>query len=74
MLRSWRQQLHARIAAILERQFPDVVASQPEIVARHCTEAALSEAAIEWWRKAGERALRHSALKEAIAQDKKNGV
>jgi tetratricopeptide (TPR) repeat protein len=67
LLRSQRQHIHARIATTLERHFPDVVAGQPEIVARHCTEAGLSEAAIEWWRKAGELALRRSAFGEAIA-------
>ena len=47
LLRTKRQQLHARIAITLERQFADVRADQPEILARHCTEAGLSEAAIE---------------------------
>jgi class 3 adenylate cyclase/predicted ATPase len=67
LLRSRRQELHARIANILEHQFPDIVVSQPEIAARHCTEGALSEAAIEWWGKAGELALRRSAYVEAVA-------
>ena len=67
MLRSQRQQLHDRIATTLERQFPEFAAGQPEIVARHCTEAGLTDAAIDWWRKAGELALRRSAFGEAVA-------
>ena len=59
----------------IERQFPDIVAGQPEVLARHCTEAGLSEAAIGWWRRAGELALRRSAFAEAIAHfDKAIGL
>jgi len=67
LLRSQRQKLHAHIATTLERQFPEIAAGQPEIVARHCTEAGLSEAAFDWWRKAGELALRRSAFGSAVA-------
>jgi predicted ATPase len=75
LLRSQRRQLHGRIAATIERQFPDIVAGQPEVLARHCTEAGLSEAAIGWWRRAGELALRRSAFAEAIAHfDKAVGL
>jgi class 3 adenylate cyclase len=75
LLRSQRQQLHARIATTIERQFPDVVSGQPEVLARHCTEAGLSEAAIGWWRQAGELALRRFAFAEAIAHfDKAIGL
>ena len=35
LLREPRQALHARIAAVLEGQFPDVVETQPELLARH---------------------------------------
>ena len=75
LLRSRRQQLHARIATTIESHFPDIAAAQPEIVARHCTEAGMSEAAIGWWRQAGEMALRRSAFTEAIAHlDKAIGL
>ena len=33
--------LHARIAATLEGQFPEIVETQPELMARHCAEAGL---------------------------------
>jgi tetratricopeptide (TPR) repeat protein len=75
LLRGRRQQLHARIATTLESQFRDIAVRQPEVVARHCTEAGMSEAAIEWWRQAGELALRRSAFTEAIAHlDKAIGL
>src|SRR6202035_1404288 len=42
--------------------------SQPEILARHCTEAGLIEKAAGLWGKAGQRSLDRSALVEAAAQ------
>jgi class 3 adenylate cyclase/tetratricopeptide (TPR) repeat protein len=66
LLKSKRQQLHSRIARVLEQQFPETVEKQPELVARHYTEAGLTEPAIPYWRKAGEQALQRSAFLEAI--------
>jgi predicted ATPase len=68
LLRERRRALHARIAEVLEKQFPEIVESQPELVARHCTEAGLIENAAVSWAKAGRRSLARSALVEAIAQ------
>jgi len=65
LLRSQRQELHARIARVLVEQFPEATATQPEILAHHFTQAGLAPAAIEYWRKAGERAYRRSAVVEA---------
>jgi class 3 adenylate cyclase/predicted ATPase len=67
LLRTKRQKLHARIATALECQFPEIVTGQPELIAHHFTEAGAIEAAIEWWAKAGERAIQASAYKEAVA-------
>ena len=68
LLREPRRALHARIAEVLESQFPDVPESQPELLARHCTEAGLIEKAVGLWGKAGQRSLARSALIEAEAQ------
>jgi predicted ATPase len=38
------------------------------LLAHHFTQAGLTEAAIEWWDRAGQRSLQRSALLEAIAQ------
>jgi class 3 adenylate cyclase/predicted ATPase len=67
LLRARRRQLHAAIAVALERQFPDTAATQPELLAYHSTEAGLTEQAVQYWRRAGERALERSANPEAIA-------
>ena len=58
LLRSRRQQIHARIAATLEEQFPEIVVAQPALLARHCAEAGLAEKAVVYWLKAGQQALR----------------
>src|ERR687888_1592463 len=60
LLKSRRHQLHGQIARALEERFPDVVASEPEIVARHFTEAGLVDRAIDYWLKAGHLALSRS--------------
>jgi class 3 adenylate cyclase/predicted ATPase len=67
LLRESRRALHARIAEALESQFPDVAESRPELLALHCTEAALIEKAAGLWGKAGRQSLARSALKEAAA-------
>ena len=71
MLRARRQQIHARIADTLEDQIPDIVAAQPALLARHCSEAGLSEKAVVYWLKAGQQSLSHSAMTEAAAQLRK---
>src|SRR5262245_40336677 len=66
LLRSRRQQLHGQVARTLEERFPAVVASEPEIVARHFTEAGLVDSAINYWLRAGNLALSRSAKAEAV--------
>jgi class 3 adenylate cyclase/tetratricopeptide (TPR) repeat protein len=72
LLKSRRQVLHRRIADTLRDRFRTLAEIQPELVAHHFTQAGLSEAAIEWWCKAGDRALDRSANEEAIAHLKKS--
>jgi class 3 adenylate cyclase/predicted ATPase len=68
LLRDPRRALHARIAQTLEDEFADVAERQPELLARHCTEAGLIEKAADQWGKAGLRSLQRSALVEAAGQ------
>jgi predicted ATPase len=68
LLREPRRALHARIAETLESQFADIVESQPELLARHCTEAGQINKAAGLWGKAGQRSLERSALVEATVQ------
>jgi len=67
LLKSTRQQYHQRIAQVLEERFPDMVDTQPELLAQHYTEAGESARAIVYWQQAGERALQRSANLEAIS-------
>lgn len=67
MLSSRARALHARIARALESGFPDVVTSNPEIVAQHCSQGAMPREAREFWAAAGRLAIEHSANQEAIA-------
>jgi class 3 adenylate cyclase/predicted ATPase len=66
LLRGPRRSLHARIATSIEEIFPEIAESQPELVARHRTEAGLRKPATIYWQRAGELALRRSAGSEAV--------
>jgi len=71
LLRETRRALHGRIAETLESKFAEIAANQPELLARHCTEAGLIEKAAGLWGKAGQRSLERSALVEAAEQIKR---
>jgi class 3 adenylate cyclase/tetratricopeptide (TPR) repeat protein len=73
LLKSRRHQLHAQIARVLEEKFVDTVASEPETVAHHFTQAGLADPAIDYWLKAGSLALSRSANAEA-AKHLKQGI
>jgi class 3 adenylate cyclase/tetratricopeptide (TPR) repeat protein len=66
LLKSKRQQIHSRIARVLEEQFPETVQAQPELIAHHYTGAGLIAQAIPYWQKAGEQAVQRAAFPEAI--------
>jgi predicted ATPase len=68
LLREPRRALHAHIAETFEQQFADIVERQPELLARHYTEAGQIERAAALWGQAGSQALARSALKEAADQ------
>ena len=67
LLKGTRLQFHKRIAHALEERFPETAETQPELLARHCTEAGLIEQAVGYWNQAGQRAVERSANTEAIA-------
>ena len=71
LLREPRRALHARIAETLEGRFADIAETQPELLARHCTEAGLIEKAAGLWGKAGQRSLARAALLEGTEQLKR---
>jgi predicted ATPase len=68
LLKSRRQVLHRRVGETLRDKFAGTAAAEPELLAHHFTKAGITEAAIEWWSKAGQRSLERSALVEAVGQ------
>jgi class 3 adenylate cyclase/predicted ATPase len=68
LLRERRRAIHTRIVETLESQFTEIAESQPELLARHSTEAGLIEKAAGLWGSAGQRSLARSALIEAADQ------
>ena len=66
-----RRVLHERVARVLEVQFPEIVETQPELIAHHYTEAGLGAEAVPHWHRAGERSLQRWANVEAISHLKK---
>ena len=60
-----RVHFHHAIADAMVQSHPDIVATQPELVARHYTEGRRDDLALPYWMKAGERALERSANYEA---------
>ena len=66
LLKRTRQQYHQRTAQVLAERFPEMAATQPELVAHHYTEAGLAAPAVEYWQRAGQRASERSANSEAV--------
>ena len=71
LLKRTRQQLHGRVVDVLREQFPERVAVEPEVVARHAEAAGRIDDAITYYGRAGERAQARSAHDEAIGQFRK---
>ncbi len=71
LLRGKRQELHRRVADVLEEKWPEIAEAQPELLAQHCAQAGLVEQATAYYTRAGQRALARSAMAEATAQLKK---
>ncbi|MFN8640246.1 MAG: AAA family ATPase [Candidatus Binatia bacterium] len=65
LVRSTRRALHRRVANTLQQRFPDLVEHRPEILAQHFEHGGDLETAVEYWTRAGDRALRRAAYVEA---------
>jgi class 3 adenylate cyclase/predicted ATPase len=66
LLRRQRQQYHRQLAQFLADHAPEIVETQPELLAHHFSRAGMVEAALDYWQQAGQRAIAHSANLEAI--------
>jgi class 3 adenylate cyclase/tetratricopeptide (TPR) repeat protein len=65
LLKSERRELHARVARTIVDKFPAVADAQPEVLARHWTDAGETENAIAAWTKAAKAARSRQAHREA---------
>ncbi|NIM73300.1 MAG: AAA family ATPase [Gammaproteobacteria bacterium] len=68
LLKSRRQQLHADIAKVITEQRPELLETQPELLAHHYAQAGLPRPAVAHWQTAAKRAIDRSAYPEAIEQ------
>ncbi|MQW65380.1 AAA family ATPase [Sinorhizobium meliloti] len=66
LVRTKRQRLHAAIATAIEQRFPEMVQTQPELLAQHYAEAGRLEPAVNYWLRAGQAEIARSATTEAI--------
>lgn len=65
LLKSTRRDLHHRVAQVVVERFPALAEAQPEVLARHWTDAGEAEPAVAAWTRAAEAARMRVALKEA---------
>jgi class 3 adenylate cyclase/predicted ATPase len=68
LLKSSRRQVHARVGSVIEQEWPEIVANQPELLAYHYSLAGNAELAVRYWLLGGERARDRSATVEAVGQ------
>ena len=71
LLKSRRQELHGKIARVIEDRFPTVRTTEPEVLAHHCEEAGLTEKAVGYCLKAGQQGMARFATTDAISQLRK---
>jgi class 3 adenylate cyclase/tetratricopeptide (TPR) repeat protein len=67
LLKRRRRELHVKVAEAIEGRFGALAASQPEVLARHWSEAGQAEKAMSSWRAAGDAASTRRAFREAEA-------
>lgn len=65
--RADRQAAHKLIAQVLQRDFPEIIANKPELLASHLESGGSTAQAVEYWIKSGHHAVQHSAFAEARA-------
>jgi class 3 adenylate cyclase len=67
LLKSRRQELHRKIARVIEQRFPNIKINEPELLAYHFQEAGDLSPAFAYLIAAGDVAEQHGANQEAVA-------
>jgi predicted ATPase len=66
VLKARRREIHGQIAHELAAHFPEVAEREPELLAHHYTEAEATDPALEYWKRAANRAASSLAYVEAL--------
>jgi predicted ATPase len=64
LLKSRRKDLHLVVARTIDEKFSAVKEAHPEVLARHWTEAGVTDLAVAEWTRAGLRAIERRAYRE----------
>lgn len=65
LLNARRIVLHARVAEAVEQHFPEILQSDPQLVATHLELAHQNDQAVPYWLRAGQQAMAAAAIVEA---------
>src|SRR5215472_10282870 len=66
-----RREYHAKIASVIEKEYPEAIIARPELIAYHYGSAGHAETAVRYWMLGGSRARTRSANREASDQYQK---
>jgi class 3 adenylate cyclase/predicted ATPase len=66
LLKTRRQELHRRLAEVLEERFPETCTDQPQLLAHHFSEGNALAKAVTYFERAGEAAQRRGAAAEVV--------
>ncbi|MES0098243.1 AAA family ATPase [Mesorhizobium sp. M0019] len=67
LLRAKRQEIHKRVADVLEEKWTEITEAQPELLAHHLQEGGDWAGALDHWQKAGRAAVARAATREAVS-------
>jgi tetratricopeptide (TPR) repeat protein len=67
LLKKERKRYHKKVASVLAEKFPNIIHSQPELLAHHYKEGEEYENAVTYWIVACEKAAKESANAEVIS-------
>ena len=71
LARPAKQNVHARIATVLEERFPDITRARPDLLAHHNAAAGRTELAVPYAQQAAGQALKRCAYPEALVHSSK---
>ncbi|MBZ9670924.1 AAA family ATPase [Mesorhizobium sp. ES1-3] len=67
LLRAKRQELHKRVADVLEEKWTEIAEAQPELLAHHLQQAGDWAGALDHWQRAAGAAVARAATRESVS-------